>query len=77
MDADWYSSKHIQTEKLVYSFVCLLFGFDCLKTVTLYKALAFLEITMKTRLAYNSERPTCLCLLSGGSKDMHHRLAKY
>ncbi|KAM7337089.1 hypothetical protein ACRRTK_003208 [Alexandromys fortis] len=39
-------------------------------------AMAVLKLTMWTRLALNSQRPTCLSLLSTGIKGVcHHRLA--
>lgn len=31
-----------------------------------------LELALKTRLALNSQRAACLCLLSARTKSMHH-----
>jgi hypothetical protein len=36
---------------------------------SLYLALAVLELTMQTNLTFNSQRSTCLCLLSAGTKS--------
>lgn len=47
-------------------FICLFF-----KTGFHYVALASLEITMKTRLASNSET-ICFCFLSGVIKGVYH-----
>jgi hypothetical protein len=37
-----------------------------------YEALTVLELDVKTKLALNSERSACLCLLSPGIKGVHH-----
>jgi hypothetical protein len=39
---------------------------------TVPHCIAVLELTMFTRRASNSQRPTFLCLLSAGIKGMHH-----
>lgn len=36
--------------------------------------LANLGLTLKTRLASNSQNPTCLCLPSNGIKGAHHHI---
>ena len=43
-----------------------------LKTRFFCVALAALELTMYTRLASNLQSSACLCLLSAGTKGMHH-----
>lgn len=46
------------------------FGFFCFETGVCVAPVA-LDLTMLPRLALNSQRPTCLCLLSTGIKGMH------
>ena len=48
---------------------CLLSFFE---TASHYVALAILELTEWTRLASNSPRAACLCLLSAGIKGVPH-----
>jgi hypothetical protein len=49
-------------------FVCLFVSRQGLSNVVL----AVLKLTMKTRLASNSQRSTCLCLRTAGTKGIHH-----
>lgn len=42
------------------------------ETGSYYVALVDLELTVYNRLALNSQRPACLCLLSAGIKGVQH-----
>jgi hypothetical protein len=46
----------------------------CFIVKIVYVALAVLELVLKNRLASNSQRSPCLCLLSAGIKSMNHHL---
>ena len=48
----------------------LLLFFDFFETGSHYVALVVLELTTQTSLASNSQRSTCLCLLSTEIKGM-------
>lgn len=39
--------------------------------------LAVLELSSLTRMAFNSQRSTCLCLWSAAIKDVHHHTQLY
>ena len=55
--------------------VTILFIIVLLETGSLhYVVLAVLELTLKTRLALNSQESTCPCLLSAGIKGIHHHI---
>jgi hypothetical protein len=58
---------HIKYEYLfIYLFIYLLFSF--FQTRSLSVALTVLELTLKTKLTSNSQKSTCLCLLSAEIK---------
>lgn len=58
---------------LLFFFICFWFLRQFISV-----ALAVLEPALKTRLASNSQRSTCLCLLNAGIKGLcHHYLANF
>ena len=63
---------HTHKDTHTYNFFRSLYIFGFLRQGFSVALKAVLELTLQTRLALNSQRSTCLCLLSAGIKGMHH-----
>jgi hypothetical protein len=67
-------ATHINLGCYLSSFIVLYFLCWTFEIWSVYTALAGLEFARQTRLALNSWRPTCICLLSVGFTDRHHHI---
>ena len=54
--------------------ISLIVNYGFFKSKSYYIALTGLELPLYTRLTPNSQRSSCLCLLSIGIRDMYHHV---